>query len=89
MHVLKRSIKFEFRNTSLNHCIFESLHYCTTVLNITFSSASARNATFTYISVTEIINSDKTMFALVGRTKHQEALKKKNRYASYNYHLKV
>ena len=52
---------------------------------MTYSSATARNATFSYISVTEIINSDKTMFGLVGRTKHQDALKKENRYAYYNY----
>ena len=76
-------------NSETLHCLFVSLHYWTTALNITYSSASARNSTFSYISVTEIINSDKTMFGLVGRTKHQEALKKKNRYASYNYHLKV
>ena len=59
-----------------NHCIFDSLQYWSTVLNNTFSSDSARNETLTYICANENNNSDKDTLELVGRLKHQDALKK-------------
>ena len=59
-----------------NHCIFDSLQNWSTASNNTFSSASARNTTSTYICVNENDNSDKDTLELVGRIKHQDALKK-------------
>ena len=67
-----------------NHCIFDSLQYWSTVLNNTFSSDPTRNETLTYICANENNNSDKNELELVGRLKHQDALKKENRYACYN-----
>ena len=59
-----------------NHCIFDSLQYWSTVSNNTFSSDSARNETLTYICANENNNRDKNKLELVGRLKHQDALKK-------------
>ena len=59
-----------------NHCIFDSLQYWSTVLNDTFSRDSARNETLTYVCANENNNSAKNKLELVGRLKHQDALKK-------------
>ena len=59
-----------------NHYVFDSLQYVITVFNNTSSSVSARNDTLTYICANENNNSDKNKLELVGRLKHQDALKK-------------
>ena len=52
---------------------------------MTYLNATAHNTTSSYMSITEICNSDKTIVGLVGRTKHLDALQERNRYAYYNY----
>ena len=56
---------------------------------MTYLNATAHNTTSSYMSVTEICNSDKTIVGLVGRTKHLDALQERNRYAYYNYQYQV
>ena len=46
-------------------------------MNNTLSSDSARNQTLTYICANENTNSEKNKLEVVGRLKHQDALKKK------------
>ena len=67
-----------------NHSLLDSLHYMITVFNNISSSVSARNDTLTYICANENNNSEQNKLELVGRLKHQDALKKENRYAGYN-----
>ena len=67
-----------------NQSLLDSLHYMTTVFKITSRSDSAHNDTLTYICANDNNNSEENKLELVGRSKHQDALKKENRYAGYN-----